>query len=135
MSLGLRNNSYRIGVHVLFMRYKWLLPSALTLLAIAVAIRWLGFSRRVAYLTLDQRVKMEVNGVPVAGEILRDGVTAIVTRRDLGRRHSYQLFFEGDVDFTGDTGWVVDCHQWVAPNFPYLLLRHSHPPCRFLLDD
>jgi hypothetical protein len=135
VSLELRNNSHRIGVHILFMRYKWLLLSALTLLAIAVAIRWLGFSRRVAFLTLDRHVKIEVNGAAVAGEILRNGATAIVTRRDSGRGHSYQLFFEGDVDFTGDTGWVVDCHEWVAPNFPYLLATRSYPPCRFLLDD
>jgi hypothetical protein len=114
---------------------RWLLlPSAVVLL-IASAFAWLGFSSRVAYLTLDRHLKIEVNGVRVDGEVLRNRVTAVVTRRDAGQKHSYQLFFEGDIDSTGDTGSVIDCHEWVAPRFPFLLETRSYPPCKHLPDD
>jgi hypothetical protein len=114
---------------------KWLLLPVATVLVIAFAAAWLLLSGRVAYLTLDRRLKVEINGVPVGGEILRNRTTAVVTRRDAGKRHSYQLFFEGDIDSTGDTGTVVDCHEWVAPDFPLLLETRSYPPCKRLPDD
>jgi hypothetical protein len=116
------------------LRKRLLLPVA-AVLVIAFAVAWLLLSDRVAYLTLDRRFKVQVNGVPVDGEILSNRTTAIVTRRDAGKRHSYQLFFEGDIDSTGDTGTVVDCHEWVAPHFPLLLETRTYPPCRRLPDD
>jgi hypothetical protein len=117
------------------MTKKWFLLSALMIIPIAFYSRLAVFSDRVVYLTLDRRLKIEVNGVPVEGEIFRNRVTAIVTRRDAGKRHSYQLFFEGDVDFTRDMGSVVDCHKWVAPHLPFLLETRNYPPCKRLAVD
>jgi hypothetical protein len=113
------------------MTNRWLLLSALTVLVIALAIGWLALSRsgRLAYFTLDRRLRIEVNGVPVEGEILDNRASAIVTIRDADKKHSYQLYYSGDVDFTGDMGFVVDCHEWVAPHFPFLLHTRSYPPC------
>jgi len=108
---------------------------ALAVLVIASVIGWLGLSRRIVFLTLDRRLKVEVNGMPVEGEIFRNRVTAIVTRRDAGKKHSYQLLFEGDTDFTGDMGSVVDCHEWVAPHLPFLLETRRYPPCKRLPED
>jgi hypothetical protein len=96
------------------MTNRWFLLSALTVILIMFAIGWLVLSSRVAYFTLERRLRIEVDGVPVEGEILGNRFSAIVTRRDAGKKHSYQLFYEGDVDFTGDMGSVSDCHQWVA---------------------
>ena len=31
------------------------------------------------------------------------------------------IAFRGNIDFIGDMGSVVDCHEWVAPHFPILL--------------
>jgi hypothetical protein len=114
---------------------KRLLLLVATTLVIAVALAWLLRSGRIAYLTLDRRLKVEINGVRVDGEILSNRTDAIVTRRDAGKSHSYQLFFEGDIDSNGDTGTVVDCHEWVAPHFPLLLETRTYPPCKHLLDD
>ena len=102
---------------------------------ISFAAAWLGFSGRVGYLALNRRLTIEVNGVPVRGEILLNRVTAIVTRRDVGKNHSYLLSFEGDIDSTGDMGSVVDCHEWVAPHLPFLLETRSYPPCKRLPED
>jgi hypothetical protein len=82
-----------------------------------------------------RRLRIEVDGVPVEGEILGNRFSAIVTRRDAGKKHSYQLFYEGDVDFTGDMGSVADCHQWVAPRFPFLLQTLTYPPCERIPED
>ena len=91
---------------------------------------------RVAYFTLDKRLRIEVNGIPVKGEVLGNRFSAIVTIRDAGKKHSYQLFYAGDVDMTGDMGFVVDCRQWVAPHFPLLLLQaRNYPPCKRLPED
>ena len=117
------------------MTNRWFLLSALTVLVIALAMGWLVLSRRVAYFTLERRLRIEVDGVPVEGEILGNRFSAIVTRRDAGKKHSYQLFYEGDVDFTGDTGSVADCHRWFAPHFPFLLQTRSYPPCKRLPED
>ena len=114
---------------------RWFLLTAITVLVIAMATGWLFLSGRVAYFTLDRRLRIEVNGVPVEGEILGNRVSAIVTRRDAGKKHSYQLFYEGDVDLTGDMGSVADCHRWVAPHFPFLLQTRSYPPCKRLPED
>jgi hypothetical protein len=110
------------------------LPAA-TILVIAVAIAWMLGSGRIACLTLDRRMKVEINGVRVDGEILSNRTDAIVTRRDAGKSHSYQLMFEGDIDSDGDVGTVVDCHEWVAPRLPMLLESRTYPPCKRLLGD
>ena len=104
--------------------------AALTVLLIALAIGWLARSGKVAYFKLDKRLRIEVNGVPVKGEIIGNKSSAIVTIRESGKKHSYQLFYEGDVDSTGDTGFVVDCQQWLAPEVPFLLQTHNYPPCK-----
>lgn len=105
---------------------------AVIVLAIAFAAAWLSFSGRIAFLTLDRRLKIEVNGVAVEGDILMGRAAAIVTRRDAGKEHSYQLLFEGDIDSTGDMGSVVDCREWVAPHLPLLLETRNYPPCKRL---
>jgi hypothetical protein len=115
-------------------RKRFLLPVVATLV-IAFAVAWQLGSDRIACLTLDRLLKVEINGVRVQGEILSNGTNAIVTRRDAGKSHSYQLFFEGDIDSNGDTGTVVDCHEWVAPHFPLLLGTRTYPPCKHLLED
>jgi hypothetical protein len=71
----------------------------------------------------------------VQGEILGNRFSAIVTIRDVGKKHSYQLSYAGDVDMTGDMGFVVDCRQWVAPHFPLLLQTRNYPPCKRLPED
>ena len=109
--------------------------SALMILLIACTAAWLRFSGRIAYLTLDRRLRIEVNGMPVKGETLLNGFTAIVTRRDSGNEHSYLLSFAGDIDFTGNMGYAVDCHEWVAPHLPFLIETRSYPPCKQLPQD
>lgn len=111
------------------------LLAALTVFLIALAIGWLMLSNRVAYFTLDKRLRIELDGVPVEGEILGNRFSAIVTIRDAGKKHSYLLFYAGDVDMTGDMGFVVDCRQWVAPHFPLLLQTRNYPPCKRLPED
>jgi len=71
----------------------------------------------------------------VEGELLGNRFSAIVTIRDMGKKHSYQLLYAGDVDKTGDMGQVVDCRQWVAPHFPLLLQTRNYPPCKRLPED
>lgn len=115
------------------MKTKWLLQGALALLLLAVALVYLHFSGRLAFLTLNRRATIELNGAPVQGELLEGRRTAVVTTRDPGKIHSYQLFFEGDTDSTGDTGFVLDCNQWVAPHLPLLPETQGYPPCKNLL--
>lgn len=103
--------------------------AAISAIPVALAVAWIGSSGKVACLALDRRWTIEVNGTPVAGEILSNRVTAIVTRRDKGRQRSYRLFFEGDTDRTGDMGFVVDCGSWVAPHLPLLPQTRHYPPC------
>jgi len=67
--------------------------------------------------------------------VLEGSLTTIVTRRDAGKAHSYRLFFEGDTDSTGGTGFVIDCHTWLAPRVPFLLEAGNYPPCNILSDD
>jgi hypothetical protein len=115
------------------MTHRWFLLAALT--AIAFGIAWLVISGRVAHFTLSRRSMIEVNGIPVQGEILGNKFSAIVTRRGAGKKHSYFLSFEGDVDSTGNMGSVVDCHEWVAPHLPFLLETRTYPPCERLPED
>ena len=114
---------------------RFLLAALTVFLLIALAIGWLVFSSRVAYFILEKRLRIELNGVPVEGEILGNRFSAIVTIRDAGKKHSYQLFYAGDVDKTGDMGQVVDCRQWVTPHFPLLLQTRNYPPCYRLPED
>lgn len=122
-------------VSVSSMTKRWILLSVVTIMVIAFVAAWLCFSGGVACLTLDRRLEIEVNGVPAQGEVLRNRVTAIVTIRKAGEKHSYELFFEGDTDLTGDMGSVVDCHEWVAPRSPLLLETRNYPPCKRLRKD
>jgi hypothetical protein len=91
-----------------------------TLVAVSIiffSYLFLRSTNAVAFLVRNRKATVEVNGKPVQGEILDGRLSAIATRRDDGKAHSYRLFFEGDTDSNGDTGWVIDCHAWVAPQF------------------
>lgn len=100
--------------------------------AAALAVAWMVRSGKIEFLFLERHWTIRVNGTAVRGEILSNKFTAIVTRRDEGKHHSYQLFFEGDTDFTGDMGFIVDCGQWVAPQLPLLIETSNYPPCKRL---
>jgi len=117
------------------MKKNWVFLAAFAMLLFAVALGFLLSSGRVALVTLNTSAKIEVNGTLVPGEVLEGQTTAVVTTRDAGKNHSYQLFFEGDTDSTGDMGFVLDCNQWVAPHLPLLLETRNYPPCRNLLGD
>jgi hypothetical protein len=112
------------------MKKRWFVLSALMVLLTVFAAAWLDWSGRVTYLALDRRLSIEINGVTVEGEIYSNRVTAILTRRDTGKEHSYQLLFEGDIDSTGDMGSVIDCREWVAPHLPFILKTRGYPPCK-----
>ena len=127
--------SNRKQVSTTSMKRKWRSLVALASLVIALVLGFLIFSRRLAFFTLNTRAKIEVNGVPVNGELLEGGANAIVTTRGPGKSHSYRLFFAGDTDFTGDMGSVVDCNQWVAPRVPVLPETRNYPPCKNPLED
>lgn len=109
--------------------------AALVALSLLAACGFLRFYNAVALLTRNRSATIEVNGAPVQGEILDGRLTAIVTRRDAGKAHSYRLFFERDTDSRGDTGFVIDCHAWVAPHLPFLLEVPNYPPCNILSED
>jgi hypothetical protein len=112
-----------------------LLVALLVFLFVVIVCVYLRSSGAVALLTLNRSAMIEVNGAPVPGEMLEGRLTAIVTMRDRSKSHSYRLFFEGDTDSTGDTGWVIDCHAWVAPRLPFLLEVGDYPPCNILSED
>jgi hypothetical protein len=112
------------------MRRKRLLLGAFSILFVAGVLAYLYFSGRTSFLVLNSRATIGVNGAPVQGELLEGHTTAIVTIREAGKRHSYALFFEGDTDFTGDMGFVVDCGQWVVPRLPLLPVTLNYPPCK-----
>ena len=86
-------------------------------------------SGRLRFLILNRHASIELNGTPVQGEILNGRTNALVTIREAGKDHSYQLFFEGDTDFTGDMGSVADCDPWVAPHLPVIPETKNYPPC------
>jgi len=108
---------------------------SLGLLPAGFGFVYLWLTGRVSCLVSNRQVTVEANGMRVDGEVLEGRTTAIVTRRDPGKMHSYQLIFEGDVDSTGDMGFVVDCHDWLAPHVPFLLETRGYPPCRMLSKD
>jgi hypothetical protein len=73
---------------------------------------------------------VEVNGAVVDGEVLAGRASALATRRDKGREHSYLLLYAGDVDQKGDVGQVIDCQNWVAPRLPILIATSDYPNCK-----
>ncbi len=79
--------------------------------------------------------KVAVNGAPVEWEVLVGRTTAVITIREAGTRHSYQLIFADDTDFIGNMGFVVDCDAWVAPNLPVLPETRNYPPRMKALHD
>lgn len=117
------------------MKKKRLFLVALVLLCILAAGAFLRHFNAVGLLARNRNATIEVNGAPVQGEVLEGWLTTIVTRRDGGKAHSYRLFFEGDTDSTGDTGFVIDCHAWAAPRLPFLLEIANYPPCNILSED
>ena len=117
------------------MKKKALIVIALVVLSILGAGAFLRFYNAVSYLTRNRSAKIQVNGKPVDGDVLEGRLTAIVTRRDAGKVHSYRIFFEGDTDANGGTGFVIDCHAWVAPRLPFLLEAANYPPCNMLSED
>jgi hypothetical protein len=115
------------------MKKRWFL-FAFIFLPIFTAV-WLSSSGRLGYFTLNRHLRIEVNGLPVRGEILTNKVAAIVTIRDTAKKHSYLVSFEGDVDSTGDIGSVIECNEWVAPHLPLLFWTRSYPPCKHVYED
>jgi hypothetical protein len=109
---------------------KLLRALAILLALVVLALGYGYFSGRVLFLSADTNAKIDVNGAPVPGEMLVGRATAVITTREAGKHHSYQLFFEGDTDSTGDMGFVVDCGAWVAPHLFVLPETRSYPPCR-----
>jgi hypothetical protein len=114
---------------------KWLATTAVIFLLLSFSWAYLSFSGKAGYLVLDRRATVEVNSALVRGEVLEGRGTAIVTRRDVGKEHSYQLLFAGDTDMAGNIGFVVDCHKWVAPRLPFLVETRHYPPCDVLRED
>jgi hypothetical protein len=94
---------------------------------LAATYSWL--STRFLVLTSSRTARVEVNGAPVSAEVLEGTLTALVTTHESNGQRSYLLRFEGDTDSTGDTGSVVECHDWAAPRLPLLLVSTNHPPC------
>lgn len=101
-----------------------------TLLLVVCAGMYLYLTNRVDYLVVNRHLAIEVNGVAVRGEVLEGRASAVVTRRDVRKGHSYRLWFAGDVDTTGNAGFVVDCRNWIAPKLPVLLETRSYSPCQ-----
>src|SRR5271169_2925907 len=97
---------------------RWLILPVAVFLVLMLVWAWLLFSGRASYFILSRGATFTVNGVPVPGHLLRGRATAIVTTREAGKEHSYQVRFAGDTDFTGNMGNVIDCHEWVAPRLP-----------------
>jgi hypothetical protein len=105
---------------------KWFVAGTILLFVVGFFACYLDFSGKAKFLVLQRGRIVKVNGEPVRGDVLARRGIAIVTRRDSGNEHSYQLFAEGDADITGDIGSVRDCNQWIAPHWPFLVLIH---PC------
>lgn len=108
--------------------------AAFTMCFVALVMAYCYFSGRLRFLIVNRNASIELNGTPVRGEILTGRTNALVTIREPGKGHSYQLFFEGDTDFTGDMGSVADCGPWVAPHFPVIPETQNYPPCKNVTD-
>ena len=81
------------------------------LLAFAVVLGatawWL--STKFLILTVNTIATVQADGAPIAAEVLTGPSTAVVTLRESKGQQSYLLRFEGDTDWTGDTGSVLSC--------------------------
>jgi hypothetical protein len=108
-----------------------ILAAVLVILCLSIAY-YLYFTGKFDLLILDRHATIKVNGVTVQGEMLVGRGSAIVTRRDANKKHSYLLLIAGDTDATGDMGNVIDCGSWVAPNIPALVEHSDYPPCVLL---
>jgi len=98
--------------------------------AILSLVAWgLHLNGKWAFLVRDRGQVIEVNGVVIDGDVHWHRFSALVTRRDAGRQHSYLLDFAGDIDPAGNIGSVTDCHFWVAPRLPLLIHTRTYPPC------
>jgi hypothetical protein len=102
----------------------------LAVFVIALVIGWMVLSGGVAYFSLDKRLTIAIDGVPVQGEVLGSGTSAIVTIREAGKKHSYQLFYEEDVDITGDMGFVADAGNGWRLVFLFCFKRAAIHPAR-----
>jgi hypothetical protein len=103
---------------------------AATICLLAVAAFYFYLTGRIDLLHRRPHWTVEVNGAAIDGEVLAGRVSAVVTRRDKGKEHSYLLFYAGDVDQTGDIGQVIDCQNWIAPNLPILIETGGYPKCK-----
>jgi hypothetical protein len=101
-----------------------------TICLLTAAVSYLHLTGRFAFLRRATDWNVAVNGVTVDGEVLAGRAFAVVTRRDKGQEHSYLLFYEGDVDQTGNMGRVIDCRKWIAPRLPILIETGSYPNCK-----
>ena len=88
----------------------------------------LDVAKKFGYLLIAERVRAELDGEAVHGELLIGQADAFLTIRQSGRRHTYWLVLAGDIDQTGDMGEVIYCRDWIAPRFPFYIFTH-HPPC------
>jgi hypothetical protein len=125
----------KLSLKKLSTKNKGPLAVALVALFAFAAFAFLRSYNAVALLTRNKSATIEVDGARVQGEILDGKLTAIVTRRDPGKVHSYRLFFKGNTDPTGEAGFVIDCHAWVAPRLPFLPEVANYPPCNILSED
>jgi hypothetical protein len=117
------------------MKKKVLILAPLGVLSILCAGALLRSYNAVSYLSRNRHATIQVNGAPVDGDVLVGKLTAIITRRDAGKAHSYRVFFETDTDSLGNNGFVIDCRTWLAPRVPFLIEAANYPPCNILSDD
>ncbi len=124
----------RTGVNIPY-KTRWFFFGAFALGLVALGLGYCYASGRLEFLTLDNHAKIDLNGAPVQGQFLEGHrhTTALVTISEAGKEQTYQLFFEGDTDRTGDMGSVSDCGTWVAPRLPLLLETRNYQPCKHFL--
>ncbi|MGA3200669.1 MAG: hypothetical protein ABSD89_14885 [Halobacteriota archaeon] len=101
-----------------------------TICLLTAVVFYLHLTGRFGFLRRTPDWNVVVNGATVDGEVLAGRAFAVVTRRDKGKEHSYLLFYEGDVDQTGDMGRVIDCRKWIAPRLPILIETSTYPNCQ-----
>jgi hypothetical protein len=126
LSLIPRNISGRTGVKMSMKRAAIVAAAACSLTAAAFYFYLTG---RFDVLHRRTSCTVEVNCRVVDGDVLLGRTSALVTRRDKGKEHSYLLLYAGDTDQTGDIGDVIDCHTWIAPNLPMLIAIENYRNC------
>jgi hypothetical protein len=94
--------------------------------ALGATVWWL--STKFLILTVKTAATVRADNSPIAAQVLDGTSTSIVTVRESKGQHSYLLRFEGDTDWTGDTGSVLDCDGWI-PRMPIVLISKHSPPC------